>query len=54
MKNNVYPCKPQFYYTKVRFKGVNIILACFRDERQSFFKVVVHMIIIDQCNQTAR
>ena len=24
-KNNVYPCKPQFYYTKVEFKGVNII-----------------------------
>ena len=24
-KNNVYPCKPQFYYIKVVFKGVNII-----------------------------
>ena len=24
-KNNVYPYKPQFYYTKVGFKGVNII-----------------------------
>ena len=23
--NNVYPCKPQFYYIKVAFKGVNII-----------------------------
>ena len=21
-KNNVYPCKPQFYYIKVGFKGV--------------------------------
>ena len=30
-KNNVYPCKPQFYYIKVAFKGVKIILACFRD-----------------------
>ena len=30
-KNNVYPCKPQFYYIKVGFKGVNIIYACFRD-----------------------
>ena len=30
-KNNVYPCKFQFYYIKVGFKGVNIILACFRD-----------------------
>ena len=24
-KNSVYPCKPQFYYTKVGFKGVKII-----------------------------
>ena len=23
-KNNVYPCKPQFRYTKVGFKGVKI------------------------------
>ena len=25
MKNNVYPCKPEFYYIKVGFKGVKII-----------------------------
>ena len=24
-KNNVYPCKPQFYYIKVGFEGVRII-----------------------------
>ena len=24
-KNNVYPCKPQFYYIKVGFMGVKII-----------------------------
>ena len=24
-ENNVYPCKPQFYYIKVGFKGVKII-----------------------------
>ena len=30
-KNNVYPCKLQFYYIKVGFKGVNIIQECFRD-----------------------
>ena len=30
-KNNVYPCKPQFYYIKVGFKGVKITQACFRD-----------------------
>ena len=32
-KNNVYPCKPQFYYIKVGFKGVKIIWACFRDDK---------------------
>ena len=25
MKNNVYPCKPQFYYMKVGFKGVKTV-----------------------------
>ena len=30
-KNDVYPCKPQFYYIKVGFKEVKIIQACFRD-----------------------
>ena len=29
-KNNVYHCKPQFYYIKVGFKGVKII--CFHNE----------------------
>ena len=24
-KNNVYPCKPQFYYIQVGFKGVKLI-----------------------------
>ena len=28
---NVYPYKPQFYNTKVGFKGVKIIYVCFRD-----------------------
>ena len=35
-KNNAYPCKPQFYYIKVGFKGINIIYAWFRDEYQVF------------------
>ena len=30
-KNNVYPCKTQFYYIKMGFKRVKIIYACFRD-----------------------
>ena len=24
-KNSVYPCKPQFYYTKMGFEGIKII-----------------------------
>ena len=28
---SVSPCKPPFYYIKVRFKGIKIIQACFRD-----------------------
>ena len=35
-KNNVYPCKPQFYYIKEGFKGVKILQACFRDVRLFF------------------
>ena len=31
-KNNVYPCKPRFYYAKVGFKGVKTIYASFGDE----------------------
>ena len=32
-KNNVYPCKPQFYYIKVGFKGSKLYrhVFCFRD-----------------------
>ena len=33
-KNNVYPCKPQFYYIKVGFKGVKVIKVWFRDDCQ--------------------
>ena len=28
-KNNVYPCKPQFFYIKVGFKGVKIYRSVF-------------------------
>ena len=31
-KNNVYPCKPQFYQIKVGFKGVKTIQACPKTE----------------------
>ena len=36
MKTNVYPCKLQFYYIKVGFKGVKIIQVCFRDINQLY------------------
>ena len=35
-KNNAYPFKPQFYYIKVGFSGVKIILVCFRDAKDMF------------------
>ena len=41
-KNNAYPCKPQFYCVKVGFKGVKIILACFRDVSVPIF--IVNMV----------
>ena len=65
-KNNVYPCKPQFYYIKVGFKVVNIIQACFRDEALDaileanyiffffffffFFFVHIFILLIYACN----
>ena len=35
-KNNIYPCKPQFYYIKVGFKGIKIIYVCFPDDVDKF------------------
>ena len=40
-KNNVYPCKPEFYYIKVGFKGVKIISACFHDDNIFICKVII-------------
>ena len=42
-KNIVYPCKPQFYYIKVGFKGVKITYVCFRDVF-SFWIVLLSLI----------
>ena len=30
-ENNVYPCKPQFYYIKVGCKGVFVTWTCLHD-----------------------
>ena len=49
-KNNVYPCKPQFYYIKVVFKEVNIILACFRDGDGDEHENVVITLIFEHMN----
>ena len=42
-KNNVYPSKPQFYYIKVGFNGVNIIQACFCDVMTHTLAVTVEV-----------
>ena len=34
-KNNVYPCKPPFYYIKVGCKGVFVTRTCFVRLRES-------------------
>ena len=34
--NNVYPCKPQFYYIKVGFKGVKIIASSARERSELY------------------
>ena len=40
-KNNVYPCKPQFYYIKVGLKGVKTIWVCCHDVVLSPYKIVL-------------
>ena len=45
-KNNVYPCKPQFYYIKMGFKGVNIIEACFCDGISVTFLCFLHSVFV--------
>ena len=39
-KNNVYSCKPQFYYIKMGFKGVNIILTCFPLRKHAYSTIL--------------
>ena len=48
-KNNVYSCKPQFYYIKVGFKGIKFIKACFRDENQKLPKCHVFWVNVPIC-----
>ena len=49
-KNNVYPCKPQFYCIKVGFKEVKTIQACFCDEIKSLMLITLHS-IVRSCKQ---
>ena len=37
IRKNVYPCKPQFNYKKVRCKGVFIKRTRFRDDKNEIF-----------------
>ena len=37
-KNNVYPCKHQFYYIKVGLRGIKIIWVCFLDVNEALIK----------------
>ena len=43
-KNNAYPCKPQFYYIKMGFKGIKIIWACFRDDIFGILSRIVYFL----------
>ena len=38
IRKNVHPCKPQFYYIKVGFKGVNMIRTCTHDLTPILYK----------------
>ena len=38
--NNLYPCKPQFYYIKVGCKGVYISRTCLHDESKGTFSLL--------------
>ena len=40
-KNNVYPCKPQFYYIKLWFKWVKVTQACFHDANSMTYAPIV-------------
>ena len=44
----IYPCIPQFCYTKVGFKGVNITGTCFHDEKTSIGHCFLRQIDISE------
>ena len=43
-KNNVYPCKPQFYCMKMGVNGVKNIEACFRDGRAMKKYIIISLV----------
>ena len=47
-KNNVYPCKPQFYHIQVGFKGVKIIYVCFQDVIDKAVLTSTHNLCFEQ------
>ena len=57
--DNVYPCKPQFYYIKVGCKGVFITRTCFRDVSTINVKIVydtafASSVDADKCKKYAK
>ena len=40
-KEQVYPCKTQFYYIKVGFKGIFIAWPCFPDDYEKYAHAVL-------------
>ena len=43
MKTNVNPCKPQFYYIKVGFKGGQNYIGVFRDDMLSTNQIALNL-----------
>ena len=50
---NIYPCKPKFYYIKVECKGGFVTRTCFRDEFNRF-RETGHLAILRAINGRGR
>ena len=42
-KNNIYPCKPQFYYIKGGFKGESKLYRCVFAMKKATWKKILHL-----------
>ena len=48
-KNNVYPCKPQFYYIKVVFKGSKLYRHIFVMYTYDYYSAQIANVVISTC-----